>query len=80
MFGIHLVGSSAERQLVMEHYGRIAVGYPPPLVLNVEQPASLHRFLELQLDTGGEIVRWQLLNPVYWAATARERDRARATS
>ena len=30
VFGIYAVGSSAEKPLVMEHYGRIAVGYPPP--------------------------------------------------
>ena len=65
-----IVGSSAEEQLVMEHYGRIAVGYAPPLVLNVEQSANLHRFLELQLNTGGEALRCQLLNPVYSAAKA----------
>ena len=33
VFGIYAVGNSAEEQLVMGHYGRIAVGYPPPLVL-----------------------------------------------
>ena len=54
VLGIYAVGSNAEEQLVMGHYGRIAVGYPPPLVLNVEQPANLHRFLELQLNTGRE--------------------------
>ena len=41
----------------MEHYGEIADGYPPPLVFNVEQPASLHRFLELQLNTGREALQ-----------------------
>ena len=57
VFGIYAVGSSAEEQLVMEHYGRIAVGYPPPLVLNREQPANLHCFVELQLDTGREALQ-----------------------
>ena len=57
----------------MEHYGMIAVGYPPPLVLNVEQPANLHRFLELQLNTGREALQCQLFNPVYSAAKAGER-------
>ena len=53
VFGIYAVGNGAEEQLVKEYYGGIAVGYPPPLVLNVEQPADLHRFLELELNTGG---------------------------
>ena len=73
VFGIYAVGSSAEEQLVMEHYGGIAVGYPPPLVLNVEQPANLHRFLELQLNTRREGLQCQLFSPVYSAAKAGER-------
>ena len=75
VFGIYMyaVGSSAEEQLVMEHYGRIAVGYPPPLVLNVEQPANLHHFLELQLNTGREALPCQLFGPVYSAARGVER-------
>ena len=36
-------------------------------MLNVEQPATLHRGLELQLNTGGGALQWQLLNPVYSA-------------
>ena len=55
----------------MGHYGRIVVGYPPPLVLNVEQPANLYRFLEL--NTGREAVQCQLFTPVYAAATGGER-------
>ena len=73
VFGIYAVGNSAEEQLVKEYYGGIAVGYPPPLVLNVEQPADLHRFLELQLNTGGEALQCQLFNPVYSAVRTRGR-------
>ena len=73
VFGIYAVGNSAEEQLVMGHCGRIAVGYPPPLVLNVEQPANLHRFLELQLNTGRETLQCQLFNPVHSAARGGER-------
>ena len=54
VFGIYAVCNSTEEQLVMEHYAEIAVGYPTSLVLNVEQPASLCHFLELQLNTGGK--------------------------
>ena len=36
VFGIYAVGNSVEEQLVKEYYGGIAVGYPPPLVLNVD--------------------------------------------
>ena len=75
VFGIYAVGSSAEEQLVVEHYGRIKVGYPPPLVLNVEQPAHLHRFLELQLNTGREALQCQLFIPVYSAVTTQGRVR-----
>ena len=64
VFGIYAVGNSAEEHLVKEYYGGIAVGYPPPLVLNVVQPATLHRFLELQLNTGGDALQCQLFNPV----------------
>ena len=73
VFSIYAVGNSAEEQLVMEYYGKIAVGYPPPLVLNVEQPASLHRFVELQLNTGGGVLQCQLFNPVYSAVKTRGR-------
>ena len=53
MSGIYAVGNSAEEQLIMKHlYCEIAVAYSPPVVLNVEQPASLHGFFELQLNTG----------------------------
>ena len=62
VFGIYAVGSSAEEPLVMEHYGRIAGGYPPPLVLNVEQPANLHCFLELRLNTGREALQYHLVS------------------
>ena len=53
VLGIYAVGNSAEEKLARGHYGGIAVGYLPPLVLNVTQPVTLHRFLELQLNTGG---------------------------
>ena len=55
MLGIYAVGNSAEERLVRGHYGGIAMGYPLPLVLNEEQRASLHRFMELQLNTGGDL-------------------------
>ena len=42
VFGIYAVGNSTEEQLVKAYYGGIAEGYPPPLVLNVEQPANGH--------------------------------------
>ena len=73
VFGIYAVGNSAEEQLVREHDGGIAVGYPPPLVLNVEQPADLHRFLELKLNTGEGTLQCQLFNPVYSAVKTRGR-------
>ena len=52
-FGIYAMGNSAEEQLVRKYYGGIAVGYPPPRVLTLEQPAGLCRFLEVELNTGG---------------------------
>ena len=71
VFVISAVGNSAEEQLVKKYYGRMAVGYPPPLVLNVEQPADLRRFLELQLNTGGEALQCQLFNHVHSAVRTR---------
>ena len=73
VFGIriHDVGSSAEEKLVKGHYGGIAVGYRPTLVLNVEQPASLRHVLELQLNTGGDALQRQLSNPVCSAVKTR---------
>ena len=69
VFGVYAVGNDAEEQLVREYYGGIAVGYPPPLVLNVEQPADSHRFLELELNTGRGLLQCLLFNPVYSAVT-----------
>ena len=42
-------------------------------MLNVEQPANLHRRLELQLNTGREALQCQLFSPVYSAARGGER-------
>ena len=42
-------------------------------MLNVEQPANLHRFLELQLNTEGNALQCQLFNPVYSAVRTRGR-------
>ena len=64
VFDIYAAGSNAEEQVGMDHYGRMGVGYPPPLVLNVEQPANLHHFLELQLNSRRKALQCQLLNPV----------------
>ena len=72
VFGIYAVWNGAEEQLVREYYSGIAVGYPPPRVLNVEQPADLHRFLELELNTGREALQCQLFHPVYSAVTILE--------
>ena len=43
------------------------MGYPPPLVLNVEPISDLHRFLELMVNTAGGDFSCRLWNPVVQA-------------
>ena len=54
VFGIYAVSDDAEEKQVSEYFEKVAVGYPPPLVLNVEPVSDSHRFLELMVITAGE--------------------------
>ena len=53
VFGIYAVSNDADEEQVSEYFGRVAVRYPPPLVLNVEPVSDSHRFLELVVNTAG---------------------------
>ena len=46
VFGTYAVGNDAEEEQVSKYFGKVAVSYPPPLVLNVEPVSDSHRFLE----------------------------------
>ena len=50
-----------------EYFGRVAVDYPPLLVLNVEPVADSHRFLELMVNTAGGNFSYHLWNPAVQA-------------
>ena len=43
------MSNDAEEELVREYFERVAVDYPPPLVLNVEPVSDSHRFLNLMV-------------------------------
>ena len=44
--GLCAVRTDSEEKQVNEHFDKVAVGYPPPLVLNVEANSHTLRFLE----------------------------------
>ena len=50
-----------------EYFGKVAVSYPPPLVLNVEPASDSHRFLELVINTAEGNFSCHLWNPVVQA-------------
>ena len=49
----YAVGDDAEADQVSKYFGKVAVSYPPPLVLNVEPASDSHRFPELVINTAG---------------------------
>ena len=61
VFGTYAVGNDAEE--VSKYFGKVAVSYPPPLVLNVEPASDSHRFLELAINTAGGNFSCHLLKP-----------------
>ena len=65
--------NDAEEKLVSEYLERVAVSYPPPLVLNVEPPSDSLRFLELMVNTAEGNLSCQLRNPVVQALGSGER-------
>ena len=64
VFGTYAVGTDAEAEQVNKYFGKVAVSYPPPLVLNVEPVSDSHRFLELVINTAGGSFSCHLWNPV----------------
>ena len=64
VFGTYAVGNDAEEEQVSKYFGKVAVSYPPPLVLNVEPASDSHRFLELVINTAGGNFSCHLWNPV----------------
>ena len=73
MFGIHAVSDDAEEKQVSEYFGKVAVSYPPPLVLNVEPVSDSHQFLELMINTAGGSLSCRLWNPVVKALRGGDR-------
>ena len=76
----YAVSNDAEEELVSEYFGRVAVGYPPTLVLNMEPLSDSHRFLELMVNTAGGNFSCRLWNPVVQALRSGERVRLRMPS
>ena len=64
VFGIHAVSDGAEEKQVSEYFRKVAVSYPPPLVLNVEPVSDSHLFLGLVINTAGGSFSRHLWNPV----------------
>ena len=73
VFGTYAVGTDAEAEQVSKYFGKVAVSYPPPLVLNVEPVSDSHRFLELVINTAGGSFSCHLWNPVVRALRGGER-------
>ena len=63
----YAVGNDAEADQVSKYFEKVAVSYPPPLVLNVEPASDSHRFLELVINTAGGNFSCHLWNPVVQA-------------
>ena len=71
-FDIYAVSDNAEEKQVSEYFGKVAVSYPPPLVLNVEPVSDSHRFLELMINTAEGSFSCRLWNPVVQALRGGE--------
>ena len=56
-----------------EYFGKVAMSYPPPLVLNVEPVSDSHRFLEVMINTAGGSFSCRLWNPVVQALRGGDR-------
>ena len=63
VFGIYAVSNDAEEEMVSEYFGRVAVSYPPTLLLDVESISGSHRFLELMVNTAGGTFSCRLWSP-----------------
>ena len=70
---LYAVGTDAEAEQVNKYFGKVAVSYPPPLVLNVEPVSDSHRFLELVITTAGGHFSCHLWNHVVRALRGGER-------
>ena len=73
VFVIYAVSNDAEEKQVSEYFEKVAVSYPPPLVLNVEPVSDSHRLLELMINTAGGNFSCRLWNPVVQALRGGER-------
>ena len=63
----YAVGDDANEKQVSEYFGKVAVSYLTPLVLNVEPVLDSHWFLELVINTAGGSFSCHLWNPVVQA-------------
>ena len=69
------MGDDAEEKQVSEYFGKVAVSYHPPLVINVEPVSDSHRFLKLVINTAGGSFSCHLWNPVVHGQALRGGDR-----
>ena len=77
----YAVGDDAEAEQVSKYSqtGKVAVSYPPPLVLNVVPASDSHWFLELVINTAGGNFSCHLWNPVVRALGGGDRVLLRMT-
>ena len=66
VFGIYALSNDAEEELVSAYFGRVAVSYLPPLVLNVEPTSDSHQLLGLMhmVNTAGGNLGCRLWKPI----------------
>ena len=66
VFGLlqYAVHTGSEEEHVNAYFGRVAMSYPPPLVLNVEAKSKTVRFLGLVITTDAERLSCRLWNSV----------------
>ena len=64
VLGLYAVSTRTEEEQVNKYFERVAVSYPPPLVLNVEEKSNTLRFLELVITIDADKLSCRLWNSV----------------
>ena len=64
VLGLYAVSTGTEEEQSNKYFERVAVSYPPPLVLNVEEKSNTLRFLELVITIDADKLSCRLWNSV----------------
>ena len=64
VFGLYAVHTNSEEEQVNEYFDRVAMSYPPTLMLNVEAKSNTVRLLELVITVDADRVSCRLWNSV----------------